>query len=894
MTPGPTVSPPRVATLLIRVRLPRELADAVAGDLEEEYRTRVLPSRGRVRADLWYWGQAATLRAGALRRSSRRLVAIRPTWERNRPRHAGDDHPNLRSAMPVRIQDLTYAVRRLARTPGFTLVAVLSLGLGIGINTTVFTALDAAFSRPLGIPDVDDLVRFEFPRFTYPEYADLRADLTSLSGLVAVRKTGALLRTAESAETLIGSYVSPNYFTALGIKPAVGRLFSEGDAAEGGGDVVVLGHDLWTRRFGGDPGVVGRTVILNERPYTVLGVAARGFGGERRLPRTEWWTPEDEAAAVPRAVRDYELLGRLKAGYAAPQVQAEADALATRLAWRLPQSPYGQPLVVWTEAQSTGDHGGRLIYRVMPMVGLVLLVACANVSGLLLARHEERRRDLALRLALGAGRFRLMGQMLTEGVLLAVVGSGLGLLVTVWSLRLVTSLVPTSLAALALHPHVDRRVLGLSLGLSVLAAVACSLVPALRATRLDPGPVLKGEAGASSAGPRRLAGRSVLVVGQLAVSMVFLVVTLLFVRGFLYGTRIDLGFSERNLLLVTVSPEMSPLGRAGAPDYYRRLQEQTSALPEVRATSLAAHPPLGLSGGGMTIAVRRPEAMDTEPDGRPTRYNVVEPHYFAALGIRLLAGRDFTEHDDADAQRVAIVSETMARRYWPGQDPLGRTVSVGGGAPMEYEVVGVACDVAVVRVEEAPEPYLYLPYRQAAASSMTLLVATRGDPADLVPAVREAMRAVDDEVTPFSVETMPGLLRFALMPQWIGAWAGAALGGLTVLLAVGGLFALVAYAVSRRTHEIGIRMALGARRRTTLWMVVRQGLYLGLAGVGVGLPLAVFLGYVLRSLFLGIAPADPVALGGASLAVVAVALLASLAPAHRATRVDPMAALRSE
>ena len=604
--------------------------------------------------------------------------------------------------------------------------------------------------------------------------------------------------------------------------------------------------------------------------------------------------PEDESAAAVRAVRDHELLGRLKAGYTAPRVQADVDALATRLAWRLPQSPTGQRLVVWTEAQSTGDHGGRLIYRVMPMICLVLLVACANVSGLLLARHEERRRDLALRLALGAGRFQLIRQMLTEGVLLAVVGAGVGLLVTVWSSRLVSFLVPTSLAALAPHPHVDRRVLGLSLGLSLLAAVASSLVPALRATGLDPGPVLKGEAEAPAAGLRGLAGRNVLVVGQLAVSMVFLVVTLLFVRGFQYGTRIDLGFSERNLLLVTVTPEMSPLGRAGAPDYYRRLQEQVAALPEVRATSLAAHPPLGLSGGGMTIAVRQPEAMDPEPDGRPTRYNVVEPRYFVTLGIRLLAGRDFTERDDAGAQRVAIVSETMAHQYWPGQDPLGRTVSLGGAAPAEYEVVGVAPDVAVVRMREAPAPYLYLPYRQAAASSMTLLVASRGDPAGLVPGVREAMQAVDAGVAPFSVETMPGLLRFALMPQWIGAWAGAALGGLTVLLAVGGLFALVAYAVSRRTHEIGIRIALGARQRTTLWMVVRQGLYLGLAGVGVGLPLAVALGYVLGSLFLGIAPADPVALGGASLAVVAVALLASLAPAHRATRVDPMAALRSE
>ena len=895
MAADETCAPPRLATLLIQRRLPCELAEALAGDLEEEYRTRVLPVRGSVRADLWYWGQALALHSGRLRRLSRRLGAMRPTWERNRPRRVGRDQPDFWSKMFMYSEELKYAVRRLAKTPGFTLVAVLSLGLGIGVNTTVFSAIDSVFSRPLPIEGIDEFVRFESPSFSYPEYRDLRANLTSLSSLVAGRKAGAVLRTAEGTETLLGSSVSRNYFTALGIKSAVGRLFTEDDGTDAAGDVVVLSHELWMRRFGGDPSVVGRTITLNERPFTVLGVAAKGFYGERRMPRSEWWTPLDVSAADLSAQGTrFDVMGRLKPGITAVQVQAEADALAMHLEWTLPTTAAGDRLIVRTEAQSTGDHGGRLIYLVMPMVCLVLLVACANVSGLLLARHEERRRDLAMRLALGAGRSHLMRQLLAEGLLLALLGTGVGLLFTVWSRHLVTSLVPTSLAALTPDLRLDGRVLGLSIGLSALAAAASSLAPAWRATGLDPAPTLKGQTPARSAGLRPWAGRNVLVVGQLAVSMVFLVVAMLFVRGFLLGAGRNPGFSERNLLVVTVSPEMSGLDRDQARDYYLRLEKLVSTLPGVRAVSFAARAPLGLSGGGMAIPVSLPEAETSEPSGAPTRYNVIQPRYFGTVGINLLAGRDFRDGDDATAQRVAIVSEALARQHWPGQDPLGRSIRVGGNETQEFEVVGVVRDVAVIRMDEVPEPYLYLPSRQMPGRPMALLVASRGDLAALAPAVRRTMQEVDPRVPALTVETMPGLIRFALMPQWMGAWFGAALGGLTVLLAVGGLFALVAYAVSRRTHEIGIRMALGARPQGTLWMVLRQGLFLGLAGVGFGLPVAVAIGHVMRSLLLGIGPADPVALGGASLAVIGVALLASLGPARRATKVDPITALRTE
>jgi len=348
------------------------------------------------------------------------------------------------------------------------------------------------------------------------------------------------------------------------------------------------------------------------------------------------------------------------------------------------------------------------------------------------------------------------------------------------------------------------------------------------------------------------------------------------------------------MLLVSVAPEMNHMDRQQALDYLQRLQVEVSGLPGVRSVSLTAHPPLGLSGGGMTIPVIRPGLDAPSDEVRPVRYTVVEPRYFETAGVRLVAGRDFTGRDDQTSARVAIVSETAARQWWPAQAPLGRTLRVGPSPQEEVEVVGVARDVAVVALNEAPAPYLYLPFRQAPRGGMTLLVAGRGDPAALAPEVRRAMREVNPDVPPLTVETMPSLVRFALMPQWIGAWAGVLLGAITVVLGVGGLFALVAHAVSKRTREIGIRMALGADERATMWIVLRQGLLLGLAGVSLGLPLAVALSFVLRSLFLGVGPADPLALTGASLAVLAVAALASLAPAWRATHVDPMTALRAE
>jgi len=414
-------------------------------------------------------------------------------------------------------QDVRYALRGLARSPGFTLVAVLSLAAGVGVNTIVFSAVDAAFSRPLPIPKLGEVVRFETPAFTFSEYRELEASLSGVSSPVAVRRAGAVLRSGESTETLLGASVSPNYFAALGIRPTVGRFFDLADLPETGSDVVVLGHDLWMRRFGGDPGIVGRTVILNERPVVVLGVAERGFDGERRIPRSAWWMPEDPSrGGKPQAVRDFDLLGRLTPGRTAPEVQAEARALAARLGWTLPVSRNTDGITVWTQAQSDMDHGGILVYLIMPMVGLVLLVACANVSGLLLARHEERRREIAVCLAMGAEPSRLIRRYLAEGVLLAAAGTAGGLLLTTGSGRLITFLVPTGLSGIAPQPRVDGRVLLLAVGLSVVATLASSLLPAWRAVRVQVGPALKGEVGPGSRRLRAMSPRNVLVVGQLA------------------------------------------------------------------------------------------------------------------------------------------------------------------------------------------------------------------------------------------------------------------------------------------------------------------------------------------------------------------------------------------
>ncbi len=781
------------------------------------------------------------------------------------------------------LSDLKAALRQLAKSPGFTLIAVLSLAVGIGINATIFSAMDAAFLRPLPVHRPAEFVRFEYPRLSFREFEDVRAGMKSLADAFASAEAQLLLQNRERLETVNARFVSGNYFSLLGVAPAAGRLFSarSPDLAQ---PIAVLSDRLWERTFGRETGIVGTPITINGRPVTVVGVAAPGFIGENRIPPTEVWLP---AASRPDEAgrRQFHLIGRLAPGITPAQAQAEATTIFARPEWsRINPDRWGRRVVVWSDRQWRMDHGGRLTYLVGPIVGLVLLVACANVSCLLLGRYEERRREIAVRLALGAGRARVMRYLLAEGLILALAGGALALLFTNWGLAAIPALFP-SLVAHWLPPlTADARTLALTFGLSLFALLVFGLAPAWRATRLDVSTMLKTGGGRLG----RLASRSLLVVAQVMVAMVFLAVAGLFVRGFIAGSARDLGFTERNLLVASLAPRHRLAGDLAS--VFDEIRRTVGALPGVRVVTLA-----GGVLGGRPFQVRAPgDEVAGDAAGRPVLCNVVDPGYFAALGIPLLHGRDFTVHDNRAGGRVAIVNESFARNLWPGQNPVGQTFVAGRTGLLPREVVGVVRDAAMVGDHIRWEPMFYLPLRQEPAGDLMLIVNPRRSPGQLVTPVREALHRMDSAMTAFRFDTVASSLRLVMLPQWILAWLGGVLGGLAFVLAVTGLYGVVAYAMARRTRELGIRIAIGATPRDAVWLVLRQGLGLALLGVCLGLPAAIGTGVLARSELYGINPADPLALAAASILVLGVATLASYGPARRAARVDPVEALRAE
>ena len=783
------------------------------------------------------------------------------------------------------MNDLRHAFRQLAKTPGFTLLAILSLAVGIGINSTIFSAMDAAFLRPLPVKNPDEIVKFERPMLSFTEYEQVRAEMKSLSMVLASTRRNLLLTGQEQTELVAGRAVSSHFFTTLGVAAAHGRFFSE-RSPDLTDPIAVVSDALWQRRFGGDSQLVGQSITLNGVPTTVIGIAPRGFTGEDRLPPTDLWFP---AQSRPRdfsaTQRLFLLTGRLQAGFTPDQARAEATTIFARSEWQdLGVNRLGERVRVVSERESRMDHGGRATYLMGPVVGLVLLVACANVSCLLLGRYEERRREIAVRLALGAGRWRVMRYLLTEALLLSLGGGALGLLFTAWGLGVVPTILPPMLASWAPEMHVDERVLGLTFGLSAFATLAFGLVPAWRASRLDVSTMLKSD----SVHLGKTPSRNVLVVVQVMVAVVFLGVAALFVRGFLAGAGRDLGFTERNILFGYLTPGRQMPRELSS--VFDEVRQTVGALPGVRSVTLASS-----ILGGRPIPLLTPEDQKAgNAAGRPMPCNLVDPGYFAALGIPLLQGRDFTTHDNRAGGRVAIVSEAMAKRLWPGENAVGQTLFAGRAGLLPREVVGVVRDVTDLGERPQTDPLFYFPLRQEQFGDLTLIVSTRKAPAGFATPVREALKRMDGSMNAVMFDTIGGRLRFTMLPQWFGAWLGGVLGGLAFVLAISGLYGVVSYAVSRRTREIGIRIALGAAPRDAVWLVLRQGAILAFIGVCLGLPLAVGVGVVVSSGLFGISPADPVALTGSAVLVIAVAALASYLPARRAARVDPMVALRTE
>ncbi|HEX8651886.1 MAG TPA: ABC transporter permease [Pyrinomonadaceae bacterium] len=820
--------------------------------------------------------------------------------------------------MGTLLQDLRYGFRMLWKSPGFTLVAVLTLALGIGANSAIFSGVSAFILRPLPIEEPSRLVRLfeiyndpnDYNGFSYPDYLEYRDQNRSFEGILGYRMVEAALSNSDQNDVIWGELVTGNYFDVLHVRPAVGRAFlPEEDQSPGARPVVVLSHSLWQRRFNADPAMVGTTVTLNGLAYTVVGIAPKEFVGTKFALSMDFWVPMMMQAEIMRGdtnrlnVRGdhwFSAMGRLKPGVTTEQAEAEMTALAGRLEQAYPteRDKNGRVIVRseiegrFEESAGTVTLGATLA---LALIGMVLLIACANVANLLLARAITRRREIGIRLALGASRSRLIRQLLTESVMLSMLGGTLGLLLAFWATDWMQGFIPVIPYTIAFDFSPDIRALSFTLAVSVLTGIIFGLAPALQASNPDVVPVLKGETPTAGHGWRRLTLRNLLVISQVALALVVLVCGALFIKSARNARAIDPGFTTKNVLAVSMNPSLLGYTEEQSKQFYRQLVERVEALPGVESASVSSLLPLGDSASSRGPVVA--EGQQEPPPGNESvniLANFVGPKHFETLQTPLLAGRDFSWRDDQSAPAVIIVNETLAERYWPGESAIGHRLRVGDEKTPYREVVGVARDSKYRSIGENPKPYMYLPVLQNYRPALTLVARTAGDPAALVGGVRREVQALDPRLPIYDIKTMKEHMTYALWAIQMGASLSTAFGLLALLLAATGLYSVMAYMVSQRTREIGIRMALGAQKGDVLKMVTRQGMTLALVGVGLGLIVASVATRILSSLLYGVSATDLVIFVGIPMLLATVALLACYIPARKATKVDPMVALRYE
>ena len=781
--------------------------------------------------------------------------------------------------------DVRYALRQLRKSPGFTAVTVLSLAIGIGLNATVFTALNAVFLRPLSFSNEHEIVRILRPSFSYPDYLELKEQSRTLSEAIAVSRQGDMLNQKGRIKLVGLEVVSSNFFQVLGIKPYIGRFFSPESQPSVHEPTVVLSYSFWQRYYQRDPQICGKTIWLTNKSYTVIGVTGKNFSGVERLSPVDIWCPAEVRGDMGKS-GEFSLLGRLAPGIGVEAALAEVEMIVDGLG-------INRNVKVVSESD-VAERNAPLVSMVMSVVVLVLLVACTNVSALLLARYESRQREIAIRRALGSSRLRLLRQLLTESLLLSFLGTVLAVLLARWAVSVLPALIPDTIRQVLPEFRLDRRVLKMIFMLMGLATLLFGLIPALRVTRIDPAVPIK-EHVSSSHGKRRTFGRNTLVIGQLAVSLIFLATTGLCIRGYVTGFSMDLGFQNKEMLLIKLCPGLFDLNRNQEQAYYTKLIEFVEAVPTVKQVSLASLVPFSPSGGGRRKQVYVPgDKSDVSQQGRAWRYNVIHPDYFKIMGIHVRQGRVFNDMDCTSDAKVAMISETAARRFWADKEPIGEWLFIGGMQGRAYQIVGIVRDIRTTDLITPPEPYLYLPFGQEYGGSMTLLVETQGKAGLAAEPIRRVMQTVNRNVLPLGVTTLKQLIHIVLLPHWIAFWLLGILGFSALTMAIAGLYSLVSYSVAQRTQEFGIRMAVGARYTDILFAVLRQGLVLAAIGVCLGLPVALGLRYVLWDMLFGLNPADPIVLGGASLLVIVVTVLATWIPARRAAKIDPMEALRYE
>ena len=806
-------------------------------------------------------------------------------------------------------QDLRYGVRMLLKHKGFTIVAVLSLALGTGANTAIFSLINTVLLRPLPIEKPRQLVALNnmaenrsVPSFSYPNYKDFRDRNEVFSGLIAYRFTALSLSYDGINERIWGYEVSGNYFETLGVKMALGRaILPEDDQTPGASPVAVMSYKCWQQRFGGDANVIGKDVIVNGGSYRIIGVAAQGFYGTEIVSAPVLWFPMAMQAQLEsgtkwldrRSVENIFVQGRLKDGVSMAQAQSALNSIALQLEGeyfednegkRVALSPPGL-VGLWLRGPVLGFAG-----LLMAVVGLVLLLACTNLANLLLARAAERRREIAVRLAMGASRFRLVRQLLTESLLLAFCGGALGVVPAIWLVNLAMAFkVPLNIP-LAIELYIDYRVYLFTFVLSFLTGVLFGLLPALQATKPDVVSALKNEV--SFGGPQRSWWKSGLIVLQVALSLVLLVGGGLMTRALQQAQTLNLGFDPQNAIEVSFDLRLQGYGSAEGKEFQRRLLERVAALPGVESVGMADLPPVDLHFSRSPVFIEGQFAPRTT-NAPSAMVNRASPGYFQAMSTRLLAGRDFSRQDNEQSPRVAIINETFAQRFFPGEDPLGKRFSLGSPEANRMEIIGVVADGKYGGLNETPKPYVCRPLWQSDVGATSIIVRTAGDPQNLMVAVGREVQQLDPTL-PVSSNTLVEKMSLPLLPARIAAAVLGSFGLLALLLAAIGIYGVISYAVSTRTREIGIRIALGAQKTDVLKLVLGQGMALTLIGVAIGLAAALAVTRLMKSLLFGVSATDPVTFLFASFMLAAVALLACYLPARRAMKVDPMEALRHE
>jgi predicted permease len=819
------------------------------------------------------------------------------------------------------LKDVRYGLRVLWKSKGFTAVAVLTLGLGIGVNTAIFSGVSAFVLRPLpGVGEPGQVVslfeasadgRGGYNDFSYPDVLDYRAQTDAFEGVLAHTMTQAALGgEREQADVAWGQLVTGNFFDVLKVRMQRGRGFlPEEDQTPGTHPVVVLSDDLWRTRYGADPDIVNKTIQLNGRPLTVVGVAPPEFFGSKWALGMKFWVPlmmkqtlngGTNAWMTQRGNHWLEVLGRLKPGVSREQAAAALSGVATRLEAQYPveRNKDVRVLVVPEREGRWGDLGGVVQLSsgmALAVVGLVLLVACANVANMLLARAVVRRREIGIRLALGAGRWRVVRQLLVESLLLALGGGLVGLVLSFWMTDALTAFFPSIAYQITLDVSPDARALLFTLGISLLTGLVFGLAPAFQATKPDLVPVLKGESQRAGRA-RRLSLRNALVVAQVALSLVVLVCAALFVQSFRHAKSIDPGFATSGAYVVSVNPGLFGYEKEQGREFFRRLGERVRAMPGVEGAGYVDWMPLGDSSNNWGPVYPAEQPPPPPGEGMSAFAETVSPGYFKAMRIQLLEGRDFDERDrEGLIPEAVVINETLARRLWPGETSfVGRRMALGSNREDALEVVGVARDIKVRTLGEAPRNHMYVSVDQTYRGGMSLVVRAPGGGAGVVAGVREAVKEIDPRIPLYNVRTIEQHLTWAFWAQNMAASLAAAFGLLALALAAVGLYGVVAYTVARRTHEIGIRVALGAQARDVLRIVLGQGMALTLVGLAAGLVGAFLLARLLSSLLYGVSPGDPATYILVALLLAVVALVACLVPARRATKVDPMVALRYE